>query len=213
MLNFCESGHHVFCGSSALERGCLRSKGKGHMSVHFCGDDDTAELVLRKIISVNQLSVHGAVADMCDELACRFSGCSGSTRKLVVQNNSETVVIPTETSTTNQTPRTKESVHGNLRLRTKVRNLPDHLQLIKLCSNAGITKTLAKGQYFRTLDDAELDKLRGSCREKTLPRDNAASKSERMASWKHEDRSSFGGGSQSPSRPFRNRDRDTSLIR
>ena len=48
---------------------------------HFCGDDNTAEVDLGTIISVNQLSIHGAVADICDELAWRISGCSESTRK------------------------------------------------------------------------------------------------------------------------------------
>ena len=67
MLNFSESGHPVFRGSSALERGDLKSQGKGNLSFHFCGDDNTAELVLRMIVSVNQLSIYGAVADMCDE--------------------------------------------------------------------------------------------------------------------------------------------------
>ena len=68
MINFSESGHPVFRGSSALERGALKSKGKGKLSIHFCGDDDTAEVVLRATVSINQLSVYGAVADMCDEL-------------------------------------------------------------------------------------------------------------------------------------------------
>ena len=45
-------------------------------SIHFCGDDKIVEVVLRTIISVNQLSIYGAVADMCDELACRISDCS-----------------------------------------------------------------------------------------------------------------------------------------
>ena len=40
--------------------------------------------------------------------------------------------------------------------------LPDHLQLIILCSNVGMTRTVTKGQFFTTLDDAELDKLGGS---------------------------------------------------
>ena len=107
--------------------------------------------------------------DMCDELAWRISGCSESTRKPVAQNNSETMVIPTELSTTNKTPRTNETVQGNLLhdCERQFANLPDHLQLIKLCSNAGIAKTVAKGQYFTTLDDAELDKLGGSYRKYT----------------------------------------------
>ena len=40
----------------------------------------------------------------------------------------------------------------------------------------GITKTVAKVQYFTTLDDAEFKKLGGSYREYILPRDNALSK-------------------------------------
>ena len=91
-----------------------RSKVKDKLSIHFCGDDKTVEVVLRTIISVNQLSIYGAVADMCDELACRISGCAESTGKLVAQNNSETMVMPTELSTTNKTPRTNDKVQGNL---------------------------------------------------------------------------------------------------
>ena len=41
--------------------------------LYICGDDNTAELVLRTTISVNQLSIYGAAADMCDELAWRLS--------------------------------------------------------------------------------------------------------------------------------------------
>ena len=57
MLNLSESAHSVFRGSSALERGNLKSKGKGKLSFHFCGDDKSVEAVLRTIISVNQLSI------------------------------------------------------------------------------------------------------------------------------------------------------------
>ena len=111
---------------------------------------------------------------MCDELAWRISGCSESIGKRVAQNNSETMVMPTELSTTNKTPGTNEIVQGNLvhGYERKFANLPDHLQLIKLCSNAGIAKTVAKEH----LDDAELDNLGGSYREYTLPRDDTFSK-------------------------------------
>ena len=43
--------------------------------MYFGGDAETVEVVLRAIVSVNQLCVYGAVADMCDELAWRISGC------------------------------------------------------------------------------------------------------------------------------------------
>ena len=145
MLNFSECGHPVFRGSGALERGGLKSKAEGKLSIHFCGRN-TAELVVGTIISVNLLSICGSVADMCDELACRISGCSERTGELVAQKNTETTVIPTELSTTNKSLRTNDNVQGNLLhgFEHKFENLPDHLQLIKRCSNVGITKTVAR---------------------------------------------------------------------
>ena len=90
MINFSESGHPVFRGTSALERGTLRSTAGGKLSTHFCCDTDTVEVVLRTIVSVNQLSVYGAVADMCDDLASRLSDCSECTGRPVAEDNSET---------------------------------------------------------------------------------------------------------------------------
>ena len=69
MLNFAESGHPAFRASSASERVELKSRKKGVKSFHFNAGDDTIELILRTIISASQLSVHGAVTDLCGELA------------------------------------------------------------------------------------------------------------------------------------------------
>ena len=38
MKNLLESGHPVFCATSALNRGQLKSKGGGKSSLHFCAD-------------------------------------------------------------------------------------------------------------------------------------------------------------------------------
>ena len=90
----------------------------------------------------------------------------------------------------------------------------EHLH--KLCSNAGIGMSGAKGQYFTTLDDVELDKL-GI--EWLMSRVHATSRrhiiqSERMDPWEDEDRSSSGGGSsQLPSRQSRTRDHDQLIWR
>ena len=67
MIKFGESGHPVFRATSPLSRGTLKSKGSGKLSIHFCADGDTIETVFRKIISVNQLSIYGAVSDSCEE--------------------------------------------------------------------------------------------------------------------------------------------------
>ena len=114
MLNFSGSGHPVFYGSCALERGDVKSEGKEKLSTHLCGGDKTVELVLRTIISVNQLRIYGTVADMCNRLACRISDCSERTGELGAQDSPETTVILTELMTTNKSLRTDEDVQGNL---------------------------------------------------------------------------------------------------
>ena len=37
------------------------------MSIHFSADTDTVDTIYRIILSVNQLSIYGAVAAICDE--------------------------------------------------------------------------------------------------------------------------------------------------
>ena len=63
MLTFAESGHPVFRSTSPLSRGLLQSKRGGKLSVHNCADPGTIETVFRTIISENQLSIYGAVAE------------------------------------------------------------------------------------------------------------------------------------------------------
>ena len=66
MANFSGSGDPIFRASSALERGDLRSKGGGKKSIHFSGSFENIELLLRTVISANQLSIYGAIADLCN---------------------------------------------------------------------------------------------------------------------------------------------------
>ena len=65
MLKFAESGHPVFWATSALERGEFRSNGKGKKSIYFNVCDETVELILRTVISVNQLSVSAEQSQTC----------------------------------------------------------------------------------------------------------------------------------------------------
>ena len=57
LLNFAETYHPVFRGTSALERGDLSSKASGKKSIHFNGSTKNIELLLQMVISVNQLSI------------------------------------------------------------------------------------------------------------------------------------------------------------
>ena len=94
MMNFSESGHPIFRASSAFERGELRSKGGGKKSFHFNGSDENIELLLCTVISANQLSVSGAMADLCNELPkdLRAPG------KPAAPDHLETMEIPTRLS-------------------------------------------------------------------------------------------------------------------
>ena len=77
MLTFAESKHPVFQATSPLSRGVLKSKGGGRLSIHYCADPGPIETVFRTITSVNQLSLYGAVTDMCEE----YESCHDRTRR------------------------------------------------------------------------------------------------------------------------------------
>ena len=80
LLKFAESGHPIFRSTTPLSRGKLKSKGKGKVSIHFSADQETVDTIYRIILSVNQLSIYGAVAAICDE----YEGHQDSTGQPVI---------------------------------------------------------------------------------------------------------------------------------
>ena len=80
LLKFAESGHPIFRSTTPLSRGQLNSKGKGKVSIHFTADQDTVDTIYRIILSVNQLSIYGAVAAICEE----YEGHQDSTGQPVI---------------------------------------------------------------------------------------------------------------------------------
>ena len=67
LLEFAESGCPIFRATTPLSRGKLKSKGHGKLSIHFTADYLTIETVFRIIVSADLLSLHGAVAEICEE--------------------------------------------------------------------------------------------------------------------------------------------------
>ena len=67
MSEFGESRHPVFRATSPLSRGRLKSKGHGKLSTHYAADLETIGTIFRITVSANQLSLYGAVAEMCEE--------------------------------------------------------------------------------------------------------------------------------------------------
>ena len=100
MLNFSESGHPVFRGSSALERRDFKSKGKGHLSFSLlCGDDKNRVIGsshdhLRRSVQ-NPRNGSGHVRRIGSQNLCLFR----TYREICC------VVIPTELTTTNKSLR------------------------------------------------------------------------------------------------------------
>ena len=76
VANFKGGGHPFFSDSSALDRGLLNKKG-GRSTIHFsAGNLRTQCFLFRTVHSANQLSIYGAVADWCGELAQQKPGQS-----------------------------------------------------------------------------------------------------------------------------------------
>ena len=67
LLEFAESGCPIFRATSPLSRGRLKSKGHGKLSIHYAADLETVETIFRIIVSANQVSLFGAVAEICEE--------------------------------------------------------------------------------------------------------------------------------------------------
>ena len=67
LLEFAESGCPIFRATTPLSRSKLKSKGHGKLSIHFAADQETIETVSRIIIFAHQLSLYGAVANICEE--------------------------------------------------------------------------------------------------------------------------------------------------
>ena len=67
LVEFAESGCPIFRATTPLSRCKLKSKGHGKLSTHFAADQETIETIFRITVSANQLSLYGAVANMCEE--------------------------------------------------------------------------------------------------------------------------------------------------
>ena len=175
MLEFAESGHPVFRATSPLSRGQLKSKGGGKLSIHCCADLETIKTVFRTIISVNQLSLYGAVAEMCEE----YETFHDRTGQPVVGGQSSssfvTSVIMTDLPLDSDDPANQDLLMQQYGERTE--KLSQQNKLSKFCMDAGFLNVVEIGQNFMTKDTAEFSQFTDAvaCREYTLPRDKEAS--------------------------------------
>ena len=175
MIKFRESGHPVFRATSPLSRGTLKSKEGGKLSIQFCADGDTIETVFRTFIYVCQLSIYGAVSELCEE--CK--ACHVRTGRPVLAGQSDPLFVPTSSLMKIPTLSTDDPSHEDLlqKYKERVERLPQQNRVIKFCIDAGFLTTVEVGQYIMTKDTEEFSQCTESvaCREYTLPRDEKSS--------------------------------------
>ena len=171
MIRFGKSGHPVFRATSPLSRGTLKSKGGGKLSIHFCADGDTIPTVFRTIISVNQLSIYGAVSDVCEE----YRACQARTGRPVLAGQSDPLFAPANLLITTPRPSIEVLAKEDLlqKYKERVDRLPQQNRVIKICIDAVFLTTVEVGQDFMTKDTEEFSQFTEpvTCREYTLPRD------------------------------------------
>ena len=105
-----KSGHPVFRATSPLSRGTLNSKGGGKLSIHFCADAGTIETAFRTIIPFNQLSIYGAVSDLCEE----YKACQVRTERPVMAGQSDPLFEPASLLTRTLIPSTDDLAQEDL---------------------------------------------------------------------------------------------------
>ena len=172
MLEFAESGHPTFRATTPLSRGILKSKGRGKLSIHFAADEHTIDTIFRIILSVNQLSIYGAVSAICDEFENHQDG-SGEPEILIGQS----IVlgkIYAEVPLHNENPMNDQILWQQYI--QQVESLSPESKVSKFCKEAGFMRVVEVGQYFVTKDTGDFRQFRSvACREYTLPRYDPAS--------------------------------------
>ena len=134
-----------------------KSKGHGKLSIHNAADLETIETIFRTIVSANQLSLYGAVAEICEE--CE-SFHERTVRPVVMGQSSSSLVlsaIKTEVPLDCDDP-----AKQNLLLQQygeRIEKLSQQDKFNKFCMDAGFLTVVEIGQYFMTKDTADLSQF------------------------------------------------------
>ena len=146
LLEFAESGCPIFRATTPLSRGQLGSKGHGKLSIHFAADQETIETIFRIIVSAIQLSLCGAVAEICEE----YESFHERTGRLWWDNQ-----VPHTCSLRSRqkflwiviTQREKILLQ---QYEERIEKLSQQCKLSKFCMDAGFLNVVENGQYFMT---------------------------------------------------------------
>ena len=155
--------------TTPLSRSKLKSKGHGKLSIHFAAVQETIETIFL-IVSANQLSLNGAVANMCEEYKSHHDR-SGQLDVVIVRSIvlSE---IKTEVPLENDDPAHQDFVFQQDE--DRIESLSQRDKVSKFCMDAGFLSVVEDGQYFMTKDTGQQFYAK-VCREYALPRSDESS--------------------------------------
>ena len=180
LVECAESGCPIFRATTPLSRGRLKNKGHGKLSIHFAATQETIETIFRIIVCANQLSLYGAVADMCEEdesLHDRSGRPDMVMGQSIVLSAINTEVLLDCDDPTNQDFPLQQ-------YEDRIEKLSQQDKFSKFCMDAGFLSVVEIGQYFMTKDTGDLTQFHAvACREYTFPREDGSSQPRR---WKHE---------------------------
>ena len=145
------------------------------MSIHFTADQDTVDTIYRIFLSVNHLSVYGAVAAICEE----FVDHQDRTVQPVILVGQSIVLgkVKAETLVHDEDPRNDQIIWQQHM--QQVESLSPENRVSKFCKEAGFMRVVEVGQYFVTRNASEFLHT-VACREYTLPRNDRASQPKRV---------------------------------
>ena len=142
------------------------------MSIHFAADEHTIETIFRIILSVNQLSVYGAVAALCEEFESHQDR-SGEPEILIGQSivlGKNKAEVPSQN---------EDSMNDQIiwqQYIQQIESLSPENRVSKFCKEAGFMRVVEVGQYLVTKDAGDFRQFHSvACREYTPPRDDPAS--------------------------------------
>ena len=115
------------------------------------------KLFFAQIISVNQLSIYGAVSDLCAE----YKACHVRTGRPVLAGQSDPLFVPTSVMKT-RSPLTDDPAQEEdlwQKNQERVERLLQQNRVIKFCTDEGFLTTFGVGQYFMTKDNDEFSQF------------------------------------------------------
>ena len=178
LLEFAESGHPIFRATTPLSRGILKSKGHGKLSIHFTADYPTIETVFCIVISVNQLSIYGAVATICEDFETHQDG-SGEPyvsmgQSMVLGEIKAEILVQNENSSNHEI--LWQQYMERIESLSPESTLSPESKVSRFCMEAGFVHVVEIGQYFMTKVTGDFRQFRSvACREYTLHRDDPSS--------------------------------------